>query len=302
MPLNLHLLRMFTAVATHRSFTQAAKALSVSQSAISKGVREFEAQVGTPLLERQRSGITLTVAGTILMRHTVSLFAAERAAEADLRALLGLARGELHVGASTTIGTYIVPQLIRGFQASYPKLELRLTIANTRDIAQRLMAREIDAALIEAPHEETGFTTSPWVVDKLVVVASPSDRLAHKERLTKSDLAGERHIVRELGSGTRAVVEAALSSNGIEPESILEVGSTEAIKQFVVAGLGIAVVSYAAARDQIELGSLVVLSVEGLEIRRPLFRLAIAGRPPSPAAESFDAFICEDPTRLMAVQ
>src|SRR5437879_10083441 len=141
MSLNLHLLRLFAAVARHRGFSRAAEALHLSQPAVSKGVRDFEAQIGSRLLERGgQGGVTLTEAGGLLMRPAAALFTAERAAEEELAALRGLQRGSISVGASTTIATYQLPPFLSAFHKRYPGVELRLTSGNTRTIAELLSA------------------------------------------------------------------------------------------------------------------------------------------------------------------
>ncbi|MDB5360778.1 MAG: LysR family transcriptional regulator [Rhodospirillales bacterium] len=293
MALNLHLFRLFAAVARHGSFSRAADALHLSQPSVSKGVRDFEAQVGSRLLERRGAGgVTLTEAGGLLMRHAAALFAAERAAEEELAALRGLARGTLAVGASTTVATYHLPPILGAFHKRYPEVELRLTSANTREIAELLSARELDIALVEGPVDEPGIEARPWREEEMVLIAAPDHRLARATAPVSTDaLAEEIVIVREPGSGTRDVALAALEAHRIVPRSILEVGSTEAIKQIVAGGLGIAIVSAAAAADQIALGKLTVLRAQGFAVRRTLTRLHLPARQPSAPAAAFDALL-----------
>ena len=296
MSLNLHLLRLFAAVARHQSFSRAAEALHLSQPAVSKGVRDFEAQVGSRLLERGAGGVTLTEAGALLMRHATQLFAAERAAEEDLAALRGLERGTLSIGASTTVATYQLPPLLGLFHRRHPEIELRLTSANTRAIADLLLARELDIALIEGPVEEPGIEVVPWREEEMILIAAPDHALARAAApIAAAALANEIVLVREPGSGTREVALAALESHRIVPRQILEVGSTEAIKQIVAGGLGIAIVSAAAAADQIALGKLVALSTRDFAVRRQLTRLRLPGRQPSAPAAVFEALLDQAP-------
>jgi len=298
MPINLHLLRLFAMVARHRSFSRAAEMLHISQPAISKGVRELEAQLGTRLLERGGpGGVTLTEAGRVLAGHAATLFMVERAAEEDLAAFRGLHRGTLAIGASTTIATYLLPQVIGAFHRRHPQVELRLTSANTRAIVDLLLARELDIALVEGPVEEPGLLAEPWGEDEMVLVAGATHPLATAaEAPAVEALAGELILLREPGSGTRDVGFEALAAWGVQPRRTLEVGSTEAIKQLVAAGVGVAVVSAAAAADQIALGRLSVprLRTESggpLTLRRVLSRLRLPGRKPSAAAAAFDALL-----------
>ncbi|HWK44959.1 MAG TPA: LysR family transcriptional regulator [Stellaceae bacterium] len=293
MALNLHLLRLFMAVARYGSFSRAAEALHLSQPAVSKGVRDFEAQVGSRLLERGGpGGVTLTEAGVLVARHATVLFAAERAAEEELAALRGLRRGTLSVGASTTVATYLLPPILGAFHNRYPDIELRLTSANTRAIADLLIARDLDIALVEGPVDDPAIHVTPWREEDMVLIAGPRHPLAAVAApIDPALLANEIVIVREPGSGTRDVALAALEAHHIVPRATLEVGSTEAIKQVVAAGLGVAIVSAAAAADQIALGKLVPLSARDFVVRRPLTRLSLQPRQSSAPAAAFDALL-----------
>jgi DNA-binding transcriptional LysR family regulator len=288
MTLPLHQLRLFNAVAERRGFSRAAEALRISQPAVSKGVRELEEQVGAALLERGPGGVRLTDAGTVLAARARELFAIERAAEEEMRALRGLERGSLRIGASTTIATYHLPPVLAAFQARHPGVVLRLTSANTWAILDLLARREIDAALVEGPVDDAAFTVTPWREEKMLFVAAPAHRLLRRgAAASATDLAEEIFVVREPGSGTREVVERVLARAGIVPARTLEVGSTEAIKQVVAAGLGVAVVSATAAADQIALGRLAPLPTVSGEHVRMLSRVAIPGRRPSPPGRAF---------------
>jgi DNA-binding transcriptional LysR family regulator len=291
MALNLHLLRLFASVAAHRSFSHAATALHISQPAVSRGVRELEAQVGSRLLDRRPHGIALTEAGEMLMRHATALFAAERAAEEDLAALRGLARGSLDVGASTTIATWLLPPLLAAFHRAHPAITLGLHSANTQAVAERLLERALDVALVEGPVDHPGLVVQPWREDRLVPIAAPTHRLAGAAGLPAEALASETMIVREPGSGTRDVAWAALLERGVAPRETIEVSSTEMARQVVAAGLGVAIVSAATVQDQLALGSLVVLDFSDLAVSRTLNRLSLPGRRPSAAAAVFDRML-----------
>jgi DNA-binding transcriptional LysR family regulator len=238
----------------------------------------------------------LTEAGGLLMRHAAALFAAERAAEEELAALRGLARGSLSVGASTGVATYQLPALVGAFHKRHPGIELRLTSGNTRMIAELLSARELDIALAEGPVHDAGIEALPWREEEMVFVAAPDHRLvAAPAPIATEAIADEIVLIREPGSGTRDVVLAALDAHQIVPRSILEIGSTEAIKQTVAAGLGIAIVSVAAAADQTALGRLVILKPRGFSARRMLTRLSLPGRQPSAPAAAFEAMLDHPP-------
>lgn len=291
--MNLNALRIFAAVVEHRGFSRAARAIHVSQPAVSKAVRTLERRAEQPLVERGGRGPRLTEAGEMLYEHARRIFALERAAEEELRARRGMEAGALHVGASTTVATYLLPPLLAEFARRHPAVELRVTSANTREVARALLAYELDVALVEGPVADERIVAEPWLEDVLVMVAAPQHPLAAREAVAPGELAGERMLVREPGSGTREVAETALAAAGVIPARTVELGSTEAIKEAVAAGLGIAAVSRAALRDEIALGRLAVLRTAGLEIRRSFTRLALAGRPPTPAARAFLRLLTE---------
>jgi DNA-binding transcriptional LysR family regulator len=264
----------------------------VSQPAISKGVRQFETQVGMTLLERARGGVRPTEAGKRLLAQVQPLFAAERAAEQELDAIRGLTRGSLALGASTTIATYLLPSFVGAFHREHPAIDIRLTSANTRTVAQLLVARELDIGLVEGPVKAAGLVARPWRREEMVLITAPGHPLGRLGAdKWKSALQNQIFLVREPGSGTREVVAAALVRHRIVPRETIEIGSTEAIKQMVASGFGIAIVSAAAAADQIALGRIVVVRRRGFTVYRTLQSLALRDRTPSTAALAFNRLL-----------
>jgi DNA-binding transcriptional LysR family regulator len=292
MALNLHLLRLFATVARAGSFSKAAEILLLSQPSISKGVRDFELQLGCRLLDRTPRGVKPTREGLALMRHAETLFAAERDAEEELRALRSLDSGSLRIGASTTIATYFIPKYLGRFHAAYPGIDLQLTSANTRDIAHLMLAHEIEIGLVEGPVEEDGLVSEPWRTDVMELIVGPDHPFAREhEPIDPRRIAGETLIVREQGSGSREVIAQALGARKIDPARTLEIGSTEAIKQVVAAGLGVAIVSVAVMQDQIALKRLHAIKMRGLRIERTLWKLKTPGRLDVPSATAFERLI-----------
>jgi DNA-binding transcriptional LysR family regulator len=292
MALNLHLLRLFATVARAGSFSKAAEILLLSQPSISKGVRDFELQLGCRLLDRTPRGVKPTREGLALMRHAETLFAAERDAEEELRALRSLDSGSLRIGASTTIATYFIPKYLGRFHAAYPGIDLQLTSANTRDIAHLMLAHEIEIGLVEGPVEEDGLVSEPWRTDVMELIVGPDHPFAREhEPIDPRRIAGETLIVREQGSGSREVIAQALGARKIDPARTLEIGSTEAIKQVVAAGLGVAIVSVAAMQDQIALKRLHAIKMRRLRIERTLWKLKTPGRLDVPSATAFERLI-----------
>lgn len=294
MSLNLHLLRLFAAVVRTGSFSRAAEVLHISQPAISKGVRDFELQVGCRLLDRTPKGVRPTREGAALARHAETLFAAERAAEDELQALRSLDSGSLRIGASTTIATYMIPDYLGIFHRTFPGIDLHVVSANTSDIAGLMLAHEIEIALVEGPVEDENLVSEAWRTDVMGLIASPDHRFAAaSEPIDLRLLENEILIVREPGSGTREVVAQALAAQRVEPGRTLEIGSTEAIKQAVAAGVGVAIVSMATIDDQVRLGKLKVIPIKGVHIERTLWQLKSPGRLEVPAAVAFEGIIRE---------
>src|SRR6266404_309922 len=294
MSLNLHLLRLFATVVQTGSFSRAADILSISQPAISKGVRDFELQVGCRLLDRTRKGVRPTREGQALARHAETLFAAERAAEDELRSLRSLDSGSLRVGASTTIATYMIPEYLGIFHRTYPGIDLHIVTANTRDIADLMARHEIEIALVEGPVEDDSLVSEPWRTDVMSLIVGPLHGFASsKGPVDCGELEREILIVREPGSGSREVVTQALAAQRVEPLRTLEIGSTEAIKQAVAAGVGVSIVSTVAVADQVRLGRLKVIPLKDLRIERMLWQLKTPGRLDIPAATAFERMIRE---------
>jgi len=294
MPLNLHLLRLFAVVARTGSFSRAAEILHISQPAISKGVRDFELQIGCRLLDRTSKGVRPTREGLALARHAAALFAAERAAEEELQALRSLSSGSLRVGASTTIATYMIPECLGIFHRAHPGIDLHVTSANTSDIADLLSAHEVDIALVEGPVVNESLVSEAWRTDLMCLIVGADHRFARTSGpIDCALLAEEILIVREPGSGTRDVVAQALAAKRVEPKRSLEIGSTEAIKQAVAAGIGVAIVSKAAIDDQLQLGRIKVVPMRGIRIERTLWQLKCPGRLAAPAATAFERIIRE---------
>jgi DNA-binding transcriptional LysR family regulator len=293
--MNLHHLRLFAAIVEHGGFTKAAVALRLSQPAISKSLNELEKQLHVTLLDRSGKSIALTDAGRTLYARAGELFGVERMAERELRELRGMKRGSLRVAASTTIATYILPPYLGRFRLRHPGVRLRAHNANTRTVLRLLLEFRVDVALVEGPISHPRVRVVPWRADELVVIAHPAHALFERPRVGVRDLAEQAFLVREPGSGTREVSERALALHGVRLENTTRVGGTEAIKQAVAAGLGLAIVSRAAARDQLMLGRIAVLAVEGLVIRRTLAQLKLVDRSVSSAARELEGLLDEGP-------
>lgn len=306
MRLNLHLLRVFHAVATEGSFSAAARRLYISQPAVSKAVSELERQLDLLLIERATGktgqGMALTDAGRALNEHARAIFSLEQAAIQELRERSGLARGELVIGASTTIASYWLPRYLHQFVRQWPRIEVKVVAANTQSIVEDLFDCRLDLALVEGPVHQDGIAYYPWKEERLIIVASPvlfpghaadSGAIAGPGRpkavwLSDSELAEFTWLVRESGSGTREVSHELLSRHGIRPERCIEIGSNEGIARAVACGLGVAMLPFAVVEDLQLLGRVLELRVHDMAgLTRSLYRLERKDRPPSPAVRAF---------------
>lgn len=297
--MNLNHLAVVHAVATEKSVSRAADKLMVSQPAVSKQLREIERQVGAPLFDRLPRGVRATQAGTLLADYAKRIFDLAAEAEQRLAELRGLERGELRVGASTTIAVYLLPPVFVAFRAKFPGVQLKVDIANTHDIQDRLAAGSIDVALTEGDADEAEFEVEPFMTDELIAIASPKHRFAGrrgKNAVTAAELCREPMIVREAGSGTRAIVERALGQRGISVTPAMAVGSTIVIKRAVAAGVGVAIVSRLTCELELQSGTLVEIPLADLKITRPLHRLRVRGRHEPRAVAEFDRLLKQQVT------
>lgn len=286
-PMNINQLAIFHAVAEESSVTRAAERLHISQPAVSKQLRELEKSLGMALFHRLSKGVKLTEGGLLLRGYARRIFALEIEAERALAALRGLERGLVRVGASTTIGMYLLPQICARFRERFPGVDLTLEIANTHEIQKRLSDNTLDLGFSEGEVNAHDLSADVFAWDEIVVVAPPHHALLSEENVTAKRLGECEIIAREAGSGTRAVVEAAFAEQGITLRPRLSLGSTEAVKRAVVSGAGIALVSRLAIEQELHSGALCVVPIEDLMIRRPLHRLKLKGKYEGRAVREF---------------
>lgn len=285
--MNLHLLKIFVQAAQTQSFTKAADALEITQPAVSKGVRELESQLDTVLFDRRAKQVKLTEAGELLFQYGQSLLAIEKEAEEALYSFNDLKRGSLTIGASTTVASYWLPPLISAFRSKYPGIDIRLSGANTEQISRRLLACEIDVAVVEGEVKDPRLESRPWREEEMVAIGAPHVVAQSWE----DEIQSWTWVLREMGSGSRAVSERLLSNMGIRTPQFIEVNSNEAIVQMVANGVGLGIVPRICARDQIALGRVQRISLPIGQMKRTLYRLRLPLRPVSAAALAFEGML-----------
>jgi DNA-binding transcriptional LysR family regulator len=284
--MNRNHLAIFHAVAQTGSISRGAEALRVSQPAVSKQVAELEDALGVRLFDRQPRGARLTDAGKLLAGYAGRFASLETEAERAIAEFRGLKRGRLALGASTTIGSYLLPDILCQFHRKRPEIELRLDIANTVTAQRLLVEEEVEIILTEGVIENDDLESKVFHQDELVAIAPPGHALARKKASLR-ELCREPWIMREAGSGTRAVIERALSKRKIVPQPVVSLSSTEAIKRAVMAGMGVAIVSRLALESELTAKTLAVIELCDFEIRRPLHLQQARGRSLSLAAKEF---------------
>ncbi|MBI0325491.1 LysR family transcriptional regulator [Burkholderia plantarii] len=279
-----HLLA-FHEVARAGSVSAGAARLRVSQPAVTREIRELEARLGLVLFDRLPRGVALTEAGRLLFDHATRIFALADAAEAELAELAGLAAGHLKLGASGTLGVYLLPELIARFSARHPHVAVDLTVANTERVEAGLRDMSLTLGFVEGPFDAARLNARPIGADDIAVIASARHPLAGR-RLDPAELAGRAVILREPGSGTRAIVEDAYAQHGLRIEPRMSISDTEAIKRMLVAQPALAYLSMLSVRDEIARGELVAVEVAGLHITRALHLVWPKGRSLSPSAQA----------------
>ncbi|AXQ31852.1 LysR family transcriptional regulator [Solimonas sp. K1W22B-7] len=289
--MNLNHLSIFQAVAASGSISGGARELHISQSAVSKQLAEFERALGVLLLDRLPRGVRPTEAGRLLLGYANRLFAIEAEAAQALGDLQQLGRGRLAIGASRTIGGYMLPDTLAAFRRRHPGVELSLQVENTQAIEAKLLAGEIDIGFAEGIVSSGLLDYQVFAEDELVLIAAPGHPLASGAALSLAALAGCPLLMHEVGSGTRAVTERALAAKNIRLRPAMTLASTEAIKHTVATGVALAFLSAQAVRTELKAGTLGVVEVKGLRIRRPLYRVQLKSAWLSPALEAFLGFL-----------
>jgi DNA-binding transcriptional LysR family regulator len=289
--MNLNHLAIFHAVALAGGVSAGANRLHISQSAVSKQLSDFEQHLGTTLFERLPRGVRLTEAGKLLLGYANRIFSLEKEAAQALGDLHALRRGRVALGASRTIGGYLLPSVLAQFNRLHPEIELTLEVANTHAIQNMLIEGVIDVGFTEGLARAEPLNFSVFTEDQLVLIAAPADPLAHQLPLSLQAIAELPLLMREPGSGTRAVAEQALAAHGIVPRVVMTLASTEAIKRTVAAGMGYAFVSELAIDTELNAGLLKILPVSDLALRRPLHQLLLKGSWISPPVGAFLHFL-----------
>lgn len=258
-------LQVFHTVARLLSFTKAAESLHMTQPAVTFQVRQLEEYFNTRLFDRTHNRINLTEAGKRVYSFADGIFALYAEMENSVRDLTGEISGILIIGASTTIAEYMLPALLGDFKKKYPDINVHLKVSNTEGIVSMIENNDIDLGVVEAPVMNKNLVVEGCRTDQLVAIVSPDHKLANHKQVKVKDLFECAYIEREEGSGTREVVQEYLNRCGIAPNDVhvsMELGSPEAIKGAVEAGMGVAIVSEVTIQKELKLGTLKALQLD----------------------------------------
>ena len=280
----VHQLTVFRIVAHCLSYTKAAEALYLSQPAVSQQIRTLELALGLRLFTRSGRGILLTSAGEKFLLHAERILALLAETAPLVNEIHTLGRGSVLVGASTNAATYVVLPLLGAFHTLYPRVHVTLMVAERHSIEERILSREVDLAVMSLVEEQDRFVVEFLMPHKLVVVASPSHRLARCSTVTVQNLQKETFLLREQGSTTRLDTEHYFAHAGMPLQASIELSSIEAIKEGVIAELGIAVVPWESVELEIANGDLIMLNVQGFPLKRHWYVVHFKGRRLSLAA------------------
>jgi len=295
--MTLRQLRTFKAVADLGSFSLAAQQLRLSQPSVSYQVKELEEALGLPLLDRLSKRIQLTEAGSILYGYARRTLDVLDEAALALEEMRGIKRGNLRVGASTTVGIYLLPAALGAFKKLHPGLVISLEIGTRASVQEKVLRNELDLAVVGPALKDSDLAIIPFLSDELVVVAPAGHRLAKKRGLSLKDLSAEPFVMREQASGSRWSLEKAARKAGAKLQVAMELGSNGAIKHAVESGLGLAVLSRYACLLELSSGRLVELDVHGFPIRRDWHIVHLRRRKLPASVQAFITFL-KDPVWL----
>ncbi len=244
--------------------TRAAESLNLAQSAASAAVAALEARHGTKLFNRVGRGIELTEAGTLFLVDARAVLARAELAERTLEDLGGLKRGTLSVQASQTIASYWLPRHLVAFRKAHPGIDIKLSVGNTAQVAAAVHSGEAELGFVEGLVEDPSLKAEPVARDQLVIVVGPDHPWANARRVGPADLTDTDWVLRESGSGTRSVFEAALGGFGVAPSALrvaIEFPTNEAVRAAVEAGLGATAISASVVAPSLEAGLLVKIDL-----------------------------------------
>ncbi|OMC80380.1 LysR family transcriptional regulator [Paenibacillus odorifer] len=261
-------LRVFVTVAELSHFSKAGEALNLSQPGVSLHIRNLENELGAKLLHRSSKQVRLTEAGSILYKHAKQILAHFDEASQEIHMLQDEVTGSIHIGASFTIGEYILPARLADFANQYPQVKLQVTIGNTEEIIGGVKSNELDIGFIEGEVHENDLNVTPYMKDEMIMVAPATHPLSKAISVEQSMLQDQVWVLREHGSGTRAFSDHFLQEEDISVKRSYVFNSSQGVKEAVASGLGIAMLSRWIVRKELESGEVKELPIRQHHLER----------------------------------
>lgn len=276
MALNFHQLHIFYTVAEKGSFSSAAQALHMTQPAVTMQVQSLEDYFGTKLFKRTTKRIELTEAGRALLPFALRSIELMRETEAGMARFTHMLEGRMQLGASLTIGEYILPRLLGPFGKEFPHISVSMKVMNTTQILDEILQHQLTFGLVEAPIDHPDVHTEAVLSDELLLIVPAGHELARFDQVPLEEMLKHPFVLREQGSGTRRVMEEELIRRRQDPGElriVMELGSTGAVKSAVEANLGISILSQSSVKHELKLGILEAKRVEGIRFTRSFYSI-----------------------------
>ncbi|AND40875.1 MULTISPECIES: LysR family transcriptional regulator [Cytobacillus] len=263
-------LKTFVTLAEVKNFTKTAELLLMSQPSVSLHIKNLEKEFQTKLFQRSPKYLKITPSGEILYDRAKQMITIYEQTRQEILEQQNTIKGDLKIAASFTIGEYILPPLLLDLQNQYPELNLQVTIANTEEVVQSTRSHHVDIGLIEGQTNERELIVTPFLEDELFIVTSNQHPLVQKEETTIADLQNQQWIMRENGSGTREYFNHVVRSNGLKVKSLLTISSNQGIKETLINGLGISILSGSVVERDVKQNNLSIIKVKNQEFKRTL--------------------------------
>lgn len=280
-------LKVFVTVAEERNFSRAAKLLHLSQPGVSLHIRNLEDELGTKLMLRSPKQVRLTEAGEILFRKAKQMLALYEEAQQEIHLLRDVVTGSLSIGASFTIGEYILPAVLAEYAHQYPEVDVQVHISNTDNIVHDIREGRFHIGLVEGSTTARDVQLTTFMEDEMVLVMSPDHPLAAYKSIDPGMLQDQMWVLRESGSGTRAYSDRLIEEGGLAVKRSFVFSSSQGVKEAAAAGLGIAVLSRWVVRKELGSGELCEVKLKGMKLGRDLLMVQGKDQPAGMALLKF---------------
>jgi LysR family transcriptional regulator, transcriptional activator of the cysJI operon len=296
MPMEDHRLKAFCLVVEMKSFSKAAEAKMMTQSAMSHLIKNLEDEMGVKLLNRSGKKVIPTPAGWLFYKQARNILEAYKTLGDDINKLIREIKGPLNLGASTIVAKYLLPQVVYNFLKRYPEVQINLTVSNTEAIVHELQQGNSDICIVEGNIENKGISLEEIANDEIVLIASDENPLTKKEHITQQDFLSQSFIMPQTGSGLREFIEDFFQASKIEPKDVkvsMTLGDPELIVQMVQSGLGISFISKWSIFKPIKEGTIRILKLPGKSLYRKFYLVSLCKEPSTMVAKAFRKFIKE---------